>query len=366
MSTYFTLRGLMSQGVEAEILCYPLSEGGRLRGEDVTIHYASRPLESKFGLSLRLVGETIALGSYDLYHAQGVWQYPTYVLVNVARRRGRPYIITPRGMLYPQDIIKSNRCLKELSLRWKLLRDLNAAAAIHVTCFEEMQHCRELGVVSPIAVIPNPVEVSVCDVNVEDGRFILGYMGRLSARKRVEMLIYAFADLKCEDAELLIIGGGDERYERFLRSEVERLCLNNVRFVGFLSGEEKANALSSLSVLAMPSEFENLGNVILEGLERGIPCIATKGSPWEELEAWRCGWWVENSQRAITEAIDQAIKLPRRELREMGGRGRQLIVERYSVETIACRMKWLYEWVLGRADRPDFVYEKGGERSDAV
>lgn len=204
-----------------------------------------------------------SLGHYDVYHAQGIWQYPTYALVDEARRVHRPYVITPRGMLYPQDIAKSSTMFKKMSLKLRLLRDLNRAACVQVTCDEEMQHCRNLGVTAPIAVIPNPVEIREYSFRKEDSRFRLGYLGRVSRRKNIEGLIYAFADLgtQAADAELLIIGGGDADYETFLRQEVSRLGLHNVRFAGFLSGEDKDRALASCSVLAMPSEFENLGNV---------------------------------------------------------------------------------------------------------
>jgi hypothetical protein len=37
---------------------------------------------------------------------------------------------------------------------------MNKASAIHATCEEEMQHIRNLGVKSPIAVIPNPVNIA--------------------------------------------------------------------------------------------------------------------------------------------------------------------------------------------------------------
>ena len=106
----------------------------------------------------------------------------------------------------------------------------------------------------------------------------------------------------------------------------------------------------------MPSEFENLGNVILEGLVRGIPCIATKGAPWQELETEHCGWWVDYNQDAITQAISDAIDTNSDELQQMGQRGRQLMEQRYSVDAVASKMKNLYEWVLGEGDKPDFVY----------
>lgn len=357
MSTYYTLYGLRQQGIDAEIIMYPLSPTGKLRGEYVPVHYAHAPLEHKFMYSPKLKKEIEDLGDYDIYHAQGVWQYPTYALADIARNKHKPYLITPRGMLYPQDILKSNKIFKEISLKIRLLNDLTNAACVQVTCLDEMKYCRELGVTSPIAIIPNPIEIKNYTTQKKDNIFRLGYLGRLSPRKNVESLIYAFAELheETKNAELIIIGGGDAQYEKFLKEEVKRLNLKNVRFKGFLSGTEKDEALASLSVLAMPSEFENLGNVILEGLIRGIPCIATKGAPWEELETYNCGWWVDFNQQAITQAIKESISINQDMLNTMGGNGKLLIKQNYSIDSIAQKMKSLYNWILDKSDIPEFV-----------
>jgi len=90
-----------------------------------------------------------------------------------------------------------------------------------------------------------------------------------------------------------------------LHKLANQIKYGTIRFTGFLNGKEKDEALASCSVLVMPSEFENLGNVILEGLVRKIPCIATTGSPWEELKSYQCGWWVTYNQDSITEAIQR-------------------------------------------------------------
>lgn len=357
MSTYNTLIGLRQQGIDAEIIMYPLSPTGKLRGEGVPVHYAHAPLEHKFMYSPKLKKEIEDLGDYDIYHAQGVWQYPTYALADIARKKHKPYLITPRGMLYPQDIQKSNKLFKEISLKIRLLNDLNNAACVQVTCMDEMRYCRELGVTSPIAIIPNPIEIKNYTNQKKDDKFRLGYLGRLSPRKNVESLIYAFAELheETKNAELIIIGGGDAKYEKFLKEEVKRINLKNVYFKGFLSGTEKDKALASLSVLAMPSEFENLGNVILEGLIRGIPCIATKGSPWEELETHNCGWWVDFNQQTITQAIKESISIDQDMLNTMGENGKLLIKQNYSIDSIAQKMKSLYKWILDKSDIPEFV-----------
>lgn len=356
MSTYLTLYGLRQLGVDAKLIMYPLSVGGSLRGNDVPVYYAKAPIDHKLCYSPFLKREMVNCGDYDLYHAQGVWQYQTYALVDVARKRRKPYIITPRGMLYPQDIAKASTFFKKMSLKARLLNDLNNASCVQVTCKDEMVHCRNLGVTSPIAIIPNPVEIKEYTLKKEDATFRLGYLGRLSPRKNVEGLIYAFNALREEtkDAELLIIGGGDKNYENFLKNEVVRLGLKNVTFTGFLSGLEKDKAISSCSVLAMPSEFENLGNVILEGLVRGIPCIATKGSPWKELETHQCGWWVDYSQDAIAHGVNQALHTTTEQLIMMGANGRKLMEENYSIEAVGHKMTELYKWILG-GNKPQFI-----------
>ena len=359
MSTYLTLKGIRDRGIDAQLAMFPLSPGGRLRGEDVPVNYIKPYKEGKFRYSPSLKKEVVDMGYYDIYHAQGVWQWPTYALVDVAKKLGKPYLITPRGMLYPQDIAKSNTLFKKLSLKWRLLKDLNQAACVHVTCKDEMIHCRNLGVTSPIAIIPNPVEIKDYPYQKEDKVRRIGYLGRVSRRKNIEGLINAFHELgnEAKDAELLIIGGGDDDYERYLHQLVEQYQLNNVRFAGFLSGDEKDKALASCSVLAMPSEFENLGNVVLEGLVRGIPCIATTGSPWEELNIHHCGWWVPYSQKDITNAVRCALNAPQDMLDVMGKNGRLLMEKNYSVSIIGSKMKHLYKWIFGEANKPDFVYE---------
>lgn len=359
MSTYLTLKGLRLLGVDAQIIMGALQEDDKLRGDDVPIHFVNSASKTPLAYAPSFKKDVLNLGNYDIYHAQGVWQWNTYAITSAARKCGKPYLITPHGMLYPQDIAKSNAFFKKLSLRLRLLNDLNKAACVQVTCEEEMYHCRNLGVTAPIAIIPNPVEIKDYLYKKEDAVRRIGYLGRISRRKNIEGLIEAFHALgnETKGAELLIIGGGDKDYENYLHTLVRQYHLNHVRFTGFLNGEEKDKALASCSVLAMPSEFENLGNVVLEGLVRDIPCIATQGSPWEELQTHHCGWWVPYSQTDITNAVKEAIVATNDELQMMGQNGRKLVCERYSVEVIATQMKALYEWILGEAEKPEFVYE---------
>ena len=331
MSSYLTIKGLRSLGIDAQISMFALPEKVELWGSGIPINFCKPPLENKFCYSRFLKRELEAIQNVDIYHAQGVWQYPTYALIDISRRKGSPYVITPRGMLYPQDIVKSNRIAKHLSLRWRLLKDLNSAACIHTTCEEEMRICREFGVLSPIAVIPNPMEKKKYPIAITPKVFTLGYIGRFSKRKNIESLIHAFAaiGLKRSEAELLIIGGGDERYEKFLKNEAQRLHLDNVTFTGFLSGKEKEQALSRITVLAMPRQ---------------------------DLVNYNCGWWVDYDQNSIEEAVLEAVNTPMCQLREMGDNGKILVAGKYSVESVANQMASLYSWILNKREKPSFVF----------
>ena len=355
-SIYNTVKGLRASEFGVDILTYqPNSSDKLISTEDFIITLPKGKTSFLYSLDYK---HYLKDHSCDLYHAQGVWQYPTCISAKIARKQNKPYIITPRGTLYPQAL-NISRQKKQIFLKCFLLNDLNKAAAVHATCAEEMKHLRNLGVKSPIAVIPNPINVTTnFPISTSHSQLKVGYLGRVHPRKNIERIIYAWEKLgsKVADKELVIIGEGDEQYFQFLKKEVFRLRLKNVVFTGFLSGVAKESTLNSLSYLVVPSNFENFGMIVLEALIKGIPVIASLGTPWEELNTHRCGWWVNNDIDTLAETIEKAIDTPEFVRIEMGKRGQELIKNNYSVEVVAEKMTRLYNWILNGGEKPDFVY----------
>lgn len=81
---------------------------------------------------------------YDLYHTNGLWMYCNHATCSIARRKHKPYIITPHGMLYPDALLRS------YWKKWPLIqlcfrKDINHADCLHVTCKPEMEHVRQFG-----------------------------------------------------------------------------------------------------------------------------------------------------------------------------------------------------------------------------
>lgn len=360
LSTYLTIKGLVHAGVQSELLMPPLSKNGALLANDISIHYTSDIKNTRWGYMPRLPHTLRHLPEYDLFHIQGLWLYLGHGVASFARKQNKPYVVSLRGMLYPQALAHS-ALIKKISLLLYQRKDLQRAACIQVTCKEELEYYRELGFSNPVAVLPNPIDIEgLIERPIQSlQKLRIGYLGRVHPRKRIERLIYAFDALRDElkKAELLIIGSGDEQYEQFLRNEVIRLNLTNVRFAGFLTGEEKDKAILSLSFLVVPSDFENFGNIVTEALVRGVPVIASKGMPWQELEGCHCGWWIDNDQETINQTLQIAINTSESERIEMGMNGKQLVAEKYSVDSLGGKMKQLYECILYGGTKPEFVYD---------
>lgn len=187
----------------------------------------------------------------------------------------------------------------------------------------------------------------------------MGFLGRLHPRKKVENLLYALAKLSIsEKCELVIIGKGDDGYELFLKDETKRLGLSNVTFRGFLSGKEKYEELAKLSCLFVPSDFENFGMIVTEALSVGTPVMASLGTPWDDLNKYNCGWWVDRTPENIADVMSNVINMSSDELFEMGERGKQLVRQKYTDIQIAKQMHSLYEWIIKGGTKPQFIYNE--------
>lgn len=359
MSTYLTLKGLAMQGVEAEIVMPPLNAGDKMIADDVATTFYNPLTIPRIGFSPNARKVLESLGRFDIYHVQGVWEHYRHSVVRHARRNSKPYIITLHGMLFPQALAHS-KYFKKVWLSLFTRNDLANAACIQATSAEELEHYRNLGFRNPVAVIPNPIDISPIEPRQAEptGEFTLGYLGRFHPIKRIECLIRALDALKSEvtNMRLILIGGGDEQYESFLRDEVNRLNLNNrVEFTGFLNGKEKDEALRRIAVLGVPSYFESFGNIVIEALARAIPVIASKGTPWQSLETNGCGWWIDNDQDSINRTVLEAYLLSPDRRVAMGVNGRKLVEREYSVEHLGAKMAELYRWVAGEGAKPEFV-----------
>jgi glycosyltransferase involved in cell wall biosynthesis len=122
-----------------------------------------------------------------------------------------------------------------------------------------------------------------------------------------------------------------------------------------VEGEAKWNLYRSADLFVLPSHSENFGLVVAEALACGVPVIASRGTPWEDLITHRCGWWVDNRPETLADALREATGLTDEERQAMGARGRDLVKTKYSWSPVAAQMKSVYQWMLGQGPKPECV-----------
>ncbi len=309
----------------------------------------------------RNMNRFLTQSDYDLYHTNGMWMHCNHVTCVTARKKEKPYIITPHGMLHPQAM-KRSAWKKDIILSLGgANKDLEQASCIHVTCREEMNNYRNLGYKNPVAIIPNPFNAPLYLDEIKNNRDLqrIGFLGRLYPYKKVDALIDAWISLGAavKDAQLVIMGKGEPQYEQMLKERVRQHGLENVEFAGFVTGREKFERLASLTALCVPSDFENFGMIVTEALSVGTPVIASLGTPWEELNTEHCGYWVKNDVSTLAETIANVLSLSAEEINRMGENGKRLVQAKYKDTQVALMMKQLYEWILKGREKPCFVHE---------
>jgi glycosyltransferase involved in cell wall biosynthesis len=345
----------------ADVSIATLDTGNNLEiKNNVECYYAPVSGLRSFGYSNQLNRFVRSLDA-DIFHGNGLWQYPVHAMVNAAKAKNKPYIISPHGMMEPWSLTQG-RIKKQFLMAMFQANDLRSANVIHATGNLEAANVRNCGFDNPIAVIPNGIDLTEFKVRTqkpEASHKTLLFFSRIHPKKGIEMLIDIWKQLDAavkRGWKLTIAGNGEPSYVRTLDARITEANLQGeVEIIGPVWGEGKAKLYRSAELFILPTHSENFGIVVAEALACGVPVITTKGAPWEDLIKQGCGWWVDIDRRPIRHALEQAMMLSTRERMNMGLQGRTLVEEKYSIQVVAKQMMELYHWVMGKTRRPDFV-----------
>jgi glycosyltransferase involved in cell wall biosynthesis len=173
----------------------------------------------------------------------------------------------------------------------------------------------------------------------------LGYLGRLHPKKGLEEALAACQILDEQGHPgwtFTVAGKGEPAYEQQLARRARGLGMaDRVKFLGQIDGPvEKQAFFAQLDMLLVPSHTENFGIVVAESLAHGVPVVASRGTPWSELEREGCGLWVDNDPESLANAI---ARLSRQPVREAGARGRAWMEREYGWAAAGAAMVRLYE-----------------------
>ncbi len=231
-------------------------------------------------------------GTFDVAHLHAWRNAPGAIAAHHLARAGVPYLVAPNGTA---ALVERRRLAKRLYDRALGRRQLARAARVQAVSEAERRQLIAMGVPDGrLRVVPNPIDLDEFRRPLDGASFrarlgiggserLVLYLGTLMRRKRVDVLIRAFAGLDRGDARL-VIAGNDMGAGREARALVRASGLGpRVVFTGLLRGTERLAALAAADVVVYPSEHEVFGLVALESLMAGTPVIVADDSGCGEL-----------------------------------------------------------------------------------
>ena len=254
----------------------------------------------------------------------------THRAIEWMRRRSRPVL----GWGLGAPPITGRFSGTRLRSREKLLSSLDGIIAYSGRGADEY---RALGILPPDrvftafnAVTPPPAHAAPARPPLAAPPHVL-FVGRLQARKRVDLLIRACAALPEHLQPIItIVGDGPARQE----FEAAAAAYPHVTFTGELHGEPLAKQFEAADLFVLPGSG---GLAIQEAMSYALPVIVAEGDgSQEDLVRPENGWLVPpGSLDALKRTLQTALSDPA--LREKGLAGRRIVVDEINLHSMADR-----------------------------
>lgn len=346
---------LRDQGAEPIVFAledaYSAEDRHRFAGCQVIVVPVAGPRQ--VGFAPRLVSELVA-ARLDVLHLQGIWMYPSAAGSAWAARTGRPYVISPHGMLDPW-ITGRGRLKKAVARVGYERRSWARAAAFHaLTEREAADIARECGMDKAI-VIPNAAPAASA-AHTESRPIQFSFVGRIHPKKNLAPLIAAWAALDRRNAlpdgaRLTIAGWGEDAHVASLRASLID-APESIAFVGPFYGEDKAALLAHSRFVVLPSLSEGLPMAILEAWAAGAPTLMSTECNLPEGFAGGAAIDCGMNEQTLSAALQDALALNETTWRQMHGAALGLAAGTFSPDAIVRRWSDFYRGLISRSDRP--------------
>lgn len=372
MKIYHIIQGINNVSAGPSYSVGAISQHLAARGNQVEVMaFGSRPAEWPFGTSLRIFDggcERIGLAGWKairwirsiareaaILHGHSVWRVANLFPLLLNARTPARIVWSPRGT-FSEWSWRYRAPLKRPF--WHALQRpaLRNVACFHATSIAEYEDVRRRGFVDPVAIIPNGVDIPRAMKRQPRSKKVV-FLGRIHPVKGIDLLLPAWRGLAARfpDWNLIVAGPLDSAYAQKIACGANSGELPRVRFPGEVTGERKTALLHDAALIVLPSHSENFAMVVAEALAHGVPVVTTTGTPWREVVARNCGWYIEPTVEALHQAMAMAMSLPLEQLETMGQRGREWMTTDHDWPQLAARMADVYAWLLRGGSRPSCV-----------
>ena len=360
-------------GVESHV--ETISKELARRGHDVHIFTSllegTSPREERQGCTIHRVPQLVNLfttpvtpalhealareGPWDLVHSHSPPPVTAYYSARSARRLRVPHVLT-----YHCDLelpFPGGSAVVEVFRRTLGRYSVSRSAALIATTETYAATSRALWHSPRIAVIPNPVDPARFSPGIKGGpireRHGLGdrpvalFVGRLTHHKGVDDFIKA-ARFTPPDVVHLIVGGGPHR-AAFERLAADLQVTDKVVFAGKVDYQDlpKYYAAATVGVLPSTSRLEAFGIAALEAMATGKPVVLSRMPGMQEvIQDGETGLLAEPMDPQDLGAKIARITSDPALAAAMGKRGRERILERFTLTHVVDALEQVYQQVV--------------------
>ena len=293
-----------------------------------------------------------SLKDIDIAHFHGHRHFLNNIALKALTKKKIPYVLSAHGTVLK---IERRIALKSIfDLFWGNKIIHNATHFIAVSEKEAEQY-ESIGIPSKkITIVYNGIDIEAYDVLPEKGVFrerynlkdkkIVLYLGKITTRKGLDILVQAIAELPSNDIVLVVAGndmGFKSRVDDIVR---QRSIEKRVFFTGLLVDREKLSAYVDSDVLVYPSTLEIFGLVPFESIMCGTPVIVTDDCGCGEIigsigagDVVKYGD-VNGLKDKILDVLNN-----REEAQKKVEKGKEFILEQLRWETISDEIMKVYE-----------------------
>jgi glycosyltransferase involved in cell wall biosynthesis len=334
---------------------------GRQIAELVPVHSARLGADAgAFGRWRTLVGE---IEGFEPDIVQG-WMYHGNIAASFVHRAlgSRPQLMwNIRGSLRATDHEKrSTRAVISIS-RWFSRRPRVLVNNSRVSAEDHVRFGYPAGVWK---LIPNgfdttelrpcaPAEVGElrAAMGIGEGRLVVGALGRNHPIKGHRHFIDAVFELSRRGLPVtgVLAGPGWEPDSEAARAVLARGA--DIRFLGPVT--EVGKALGALDILCLSSMSEGFPNVVGEAMSCGVPCVVSDVGDAAEIVRGIGEIVQPGDAHSLADAISRIWTKDPRERAVTAEAGRQRIVDRYSLSSVAASYETLYMEALEGRFRAD-------------
>lgn len=291
----------------------------------------------------------------DVIHLHSLYLFHDWAAAHYCWRCGKPYIVRPHGTLDP-FIFRRHRWRKAVADVLFQNRVLQRAAGLHYTAADEWllarPHARNpRGCIIPIGIdlsslenLPPRAVLRARYPAIGDRKVVL-FLGRLSFKKGVDILVNAFAEVARHRQDLfLVIAGPDEGIKAEAERRISELGIGpQTQFTGMVTGADKLMVLAGSDAFLLPSQSENFGIAVVEAAACGIPVvISDRVNLWREFQDAGAALVGPPEAPAFAAHLNFLLENPER-AKEIGSRGAKLVRCSFHWEALGRRYEDMYD-----------------------